>query len=151
MLIYNIYDIYMQYVSLFLYMYVFIYMICENRQEDFLHIIIFGVNILRWCPFIHLFDTSFQNSPFSKQNKRNNNNNNHQPAKSADYFVTKSDNLTSWAFSMYFLLKIMKKQYHYKGVTGCYYKEPQVLQSVTDCYFKVCQTLQGVTVITSRG
>ena len=24
----------------------------------------FGVNILRWCPFVYLFDTPFQNPPY---------------------------------------------------------------------------------------
>ena len=23
------------------------------------------MNVLRWCPFVHLFDTHFQNSPYS--------------------------------------------------------------------------------------
>ena len=24
----------------------------------------FEMNVLRWCPFVHLFDTLFQNSPY---------------------------------------------------------------------------------------
>ena len=35
-----------------------------------------------------------------------------------------------------------------QSVTDCYYKVRQVLQSVTDCYYKVRQVLQSVTVIT---
>ena len=26
--------------------------------------IYFEMNVLRWCPFVHLFDTPFQNSPY---------------------------------------------------------------------------------------
>ena len=24
------------------------------------------MNVLRWCPFVHLFDASFQNSPYDR-------------------------------------------------------------------------------------
>ena len=37
--------------------------ICENRYDDFLYIINFGVNVPCWCPFVHLFNTPIQNSP----------------------------------------------------------------------------------------
>ena len=30
----------------------------------------FGVNVLRWCLFVHLFDTPFQNSPYSHAEER---------------------------------------------------------------------------------
>ena len=36
-------------------------MIVENRLCVHYHV---GVNVLRWCPFLHLFDTLFQNSPY---------------------------------------------------------------------------------------
>ena len=25
------------------------------------------MNVLRWCPFVHLFDTPFQNSPYGHE------------------------------------------------------------------------------------
>ena len=36
----------------------------------------FGVNVLRWCPIFHLFDTPFQNLRYSNVNNNNNNSKN---------------------------------------------------------------------------
>ena len=43
-------------------MYVFIQMTCENRQEDFFVYDFYGANVLYWCSFFHLFDTSVHKS-----------------------------------------------------------------------------------------
>ena len=36
-------------------------MISENRLSVYYHV---GVNVLRCCPFLHLFNTPFQNSTY---------------------------------------------------------------------------------------
>ena len=41
------------------YMFLSIHMICESILKDYY----FGMNVLRSCRFVHLFDTPFQNSP----------------------------------------------------------------------------------------
>ena len=32
------------------------------------------MNVLRWCPFVYLFDTPFQNSPYGHELKEQNQN-----------------------------------------------------------------------------
>ena len=39
-------------------------MINNNRSEDCFAYCYFEMNALRWCPFVHLFDTPFQNLPY---------------------------------------------------------------------------------------
>ena len=39
-----------------------IYDICKIDRKNFV-CYYFGVNVQCWCPFVHLFDTPFQNSP----------------------------------------------------------------------------------------
>ena len=39
-------------------------MIYNNRIGRFFVYCYFEMNVLRWCPFVHLFDTPFQKSPY---------------------------------------------------------------------------------------
>ena len=61
--------IYMDLYILSLYIYVSMYLfICyvKTDRKIFLYYY-FGVNVPRWCSFVHLFDNPFQNSPYGHE------------------------------------------------------------------------------------
>ena len=60
------------YVSIYacVYLYMCMCMLQTDRKIYFILSFHFGVNVLRWCLFVHLFDTPLQNSPYSHAEER---------------------------------------------------------------------------------
>ena len=45
------------------YIYIYMHLFLSNVKADEKIFYYFGMNVLNWCPFVHLFYAPFQNSP----------------------------------------------------------------------------------------